>query len=181
MASNKSTGKVSCHYREDGFDVYIADPYSRWQPLRIAYVSEFNIEEENEVSETPTFDGVVVDSYKYPKTTISFTRLIRFNAKTEKEIDHRLYCAKSEPVELRFIAKKTTPDFDGNIKETVGQYNATYVNCRVSSNKKNFKPDEEFKQELEFKSEGLKGTIRGRNEESTRYDDLNVWKWADLK
>lgn len=154
-----------CNYDDNLYRVEITDPKGYMDPVTVGYVQEYNVEEEFEVSEEYTFDGVVVDTFKHPKTTISMTRLIRYNVEDEVKIQNLIYCMRTDPMNITFTAQRTSPDFT---KNPVGVLTETYKNCRISSNKRDFKPDEAFKQELEFKSEGrLLGT------------EYNTWAWLE--
>lgn len=120
--------------------------------VTIGYVTEIEVNEEFEVSEEYYFGGVAVDSFKYPKTTITIHRLIRYNMTEESEVLRILNCMRTDPKNITFVSQHTSMSGDGN---NVGKLVQTYKNCRLSSHKRTLKPDEAFTQEIEFKSEGL--------------------------
>ncbi|MGI6564908.1 hypothetical protein [Methanosphaera sp.] len=120
--------------------------------VTIGYVTEIEVNEEFEVSEEYYFGGVAVDSFKYPKTTITIHRLIRYNMTEESEVLRLLNCMRTDPKNITFVSQHTSMSGDGN---NVGKLVQTYKNCRLSSHKRTLKPDEAFSQEIEFKSEGL--------------------------
>lgn len=148
---------VNCNYDKNLVRVDIGG-------ITIGYVQEIEINEEQEVSEEYYFGGVAVDSFKYPKTTITINRLIRYNMATEQEVCDIINCMKTDPKTITFVNQHTSVDEDGNV---VGRNVESYKNCRLSSNKRTLKPDEAFTMELEFKSEGL------------IYDDSNP-RWSSI-
>lgn len=134
-----------CKFSKNGVRVEI-------DGLIIGYVTEVEINEEYEVSEEYYFGGVAVDSFKYPKTTLTLHRLIRYNMTEEKEILDKLNCMRTDPKNITFVVQHTNYD---SARQSVGRNKETYINCRLSSHKRTLKPDEAFSQEIEFKSEGL--------------------------
>lgn len=120
--------------------------------VTIGYVTEIEVNEEYEVSEEYYFGGVAVDSFKYPKTTITIHRLIRYNMTEESEVLRLLNCMRTDPKNITFVSQHTSMSGDSN---NVGKLVQTYKNCRLSSHKRTLKPDEAYTQEIEFKSEGL--------------------------
>lgn len=154
-----------CNFNKNTTKIIIEDPKGNFEPVSLGYVQEYNVEEENEVSEEMTFDGICVNTFKYGKTTISFTRIIRYNVGEEQRIQQVLTCMKTDPMNVTAIFQRTSPDVPGN---PVGKFTETWKNCRISSNKRDYKPDEEFKQEVELKSEGrLLDT------------ETDTWEWLD--
>lgn len=120
--------------------------------VTIGYVTEIEVNEEYEVSEEYYFGGVAVDSFKYPKTTITIHRLIRYNMTEESEVLRLLNCMRTDPKNITFVSQHTSMSGDSG---NVGKLVQTYKNCRLSSHKRTLKPDEAYSQEIEFKSEGL--------------------------
>lgn len=120
--------------------------------LTIGFVTEIETSEEYEVTEEPYFGGVAVDSFKYPKITLTINRLIRYNMIEESEVLRIINCMRTDPKTITFTSQHTSINEDG---EAVGKLVMSYKNCRLSSHKRTLKPDEAFSQELEFKSEGL--------------------------
>lgn len=120
--------------------------------VTIGYVTEIEVNEEYEVSEEYYFGGVAVDSFKYPKTTITIHRLIRYNMTEESEVLRLLNCMRTDPKNITFVSQHTSMSGDSG---NVGKLTQTYKNCRLSSHKRTLKPDEAYSQEIEFKSEGL--------------------------
>lgn len=154
-----------CNYADNETKITITDPKGLIEPITLGYVQEFNVEEEQDVTEEATFDGYCVNTFKYGKTSISMTRIIRFNIEQETKVQNILDCMKTDPMNITAVFKRTSTDY---AKNPVGKYSVTYKNCRLASNKKDFKPDEEFKQELEFKSEGI-----------LRSTETDEWAWFD--
>ena len=137
---------INCRYDDNYKKVYIAG-------IEIGKCQEFTTKEENELSEEAHFDGIDIDNLKYPKTTITISRLQSYDSEKEAELQKLLKCMQTDPKSITYIEQKSKPDGDGNM--VVSKTQRSYKNCRVSSKEESFKAEERSKMDLEFKSEGI--------------------------
>lgn len=142
---------MECNYAKNLTRVDVSDPKGIMEPLTIGYVQNFDVSETGDVYEEATFDGYAVDTFKYFKTEIKITRLIRYNVEDEQKIANLLECMKTDPMTITFTTQKTSHDV---VKNPVGKHVESYRNCRLADNNRSFKADDFAKQDLTFKSEG---------------------------
>lgn len=137
---------INCNYDKNYKLVYI-------DGMKVGSCQEFTAKEENEISEEAHFDGIDVDNLKFPKTTITISRLISYDPTKEAQLSQLLKCMQTDPKTITFIEQKSTPAEDGSMQ--ISRTSRSYKNCRISSREESFKAEERSKMDLEFKSEGL--------------------------